>query len=78
MYNPCSKLNEKNAHKIYEKRKTLTFYSRLPAQNKKNHLVYGFFVHKEYTKKFETNQIFFATKKLKTRRNDPSVIVVFF
>jgi hypothetical protein len=25
----------RTAHKIYEKRKTLTFYSRLPAQNKK-------------------------------------------
>ncbi len=66
MYNPCNKLNKKNAHKIDEKRKTLIFYSRLPARNKNKTLVYGFFVtYRIHDKKIEANKIFFTTKKLK-------------
>ena len=64
MYNPCNKLNKKNAHKIDEKRKTLIYYSRLPARNKNKTLVYGFFVtYRIHDKKIEANKIFFTTKK---------------
>jgi hypothetical protein len=50
-----SKVNEKNGHKIYEKRKT--FYSRLPAKIKKNPLVHGFFVNIKNTWKKLSNLV---------------------
>ena len=60
MYNPCSKLNEKNAHKIYEKRKT--FIVGFPLKIKKSFGIWIPVAKKIHDKKFKQIK-FFSRRK---------------